>query len=66
MSFVRGNRTKKPRLWFVFFKSTWKDIFFNEQEGIAEEVNTIGVFEESKKRGMTPNLSLMVRRRRSL
>ncbi len=61
MAFVRNQKTKKPRLWFVFFKSTWKDIFFNEQEGIPEEINTIGVFEESKKRGMTPNLSLMVR-----
>jgi len=61
MNFVRGNKTKKPRHWFVFFKSTWKDIYFNEQENIPEEINPVGgVFEESKKRGMTSNLTLMV------
>jgi len=59
MNFVRGNKTKKPRHWFVFFKSTWKDIYFNETEGIPEDITNLGVFEESKKRGMTSNLSLM-------
>jgi hypothetical protein len=44
--------------WFSLFQKTWMDIYFNEKTG--EETNRFGIFEETKKKGFTSNLVVLV------